>query len=780
MPKVARIVPVACVVAVLIASAGCGDRLQRALGLPNQPPEVQLTSSLVSSGPGEAVHRLSWTASDPDGRVDHFLIAEDPAGDDPVAGGGAATAERTRVLSFRRVPLGAASPADRPARDFRVFAVRAVDDRGALSVPIKRAFFGDNVAPSVRITSPVPSPLYSPYVPPNPVIHWQGSDPDGRHGLPEKYKFKLFRVGPEYPFDEWRRNPDSLRRKFAPTFPGWDSVNWKTTEVQLANLEPWQYYLFVITAIDDQGAYDPLFTQHTNMLSMCVAHPATFGPRISFFQPGFSYTYPSGGYNRDPSRAVRTAVVAGSPVIINWFATPSPGGAVTGYRWALDIATLDDSTKSHGPHDLSHWSDWSMATSASVGPFTGGPGGVPDIHNLYVEARDSNGFISLGWLVIEVVRATFAKDLLIVDDTRMAPDLRVSRPPPSSPDSLQAPSGPWPSAAELDTFLYAVGGVRWRMRPNGTLSPPGVFKGYRFDTLGTRRGLADPTIPLEILGQYRHIIWYVDGTSSLYDFTTLRWMSSPNHVNTLGAWVAAGGRLWAMGGGFGNATNGPWNNPANDSPAGTVYSSQGARPDLIAGRFMYDLAHWRSAFTVKLGLPGVRVERSPFPIGGWDGAPSYALLPAELRPRSPATDPLPPLRGSDFYTQRLDLEYLSLPNEILEPKNPSPRHQHDIQALDTLFVASGALLPEPGPDPAADRIVNPCMTYYHGVENGPVVFSGFAIWSFARPDCERLVDAVLQGIWGLSRQGGTTVAGTRQAPRQPPQPPGPVSVRARR
>ncbi|MBI5710492.1 MAG: hypothetical protein HZC42_09345 [Candidatus Eisenbacteria bacterium] len=780
MRATARIVPAACVVLALLASAGCGNRLQRTLGLPNQSPEVRLTSTLLSSPDDASVsHRLSWTASDPDGRVDRCLIAEDPAGDDPAAGGWAATVERTRVLSFRRVPLGAAAPADRPARDFRVFAVRAVDDRGALSVPVKRAFFGDDVAPSVRITSPVPSPLYSPYVPPNPVIRWQGSDPDGRHGLPEKYKFRLFRLGPDYPFDVWFRDPDSLRRTFAPTFPGWDSVNWKTTEVQLANLEPQQEYLFVITAIDDQGAYDPLFTQSTNMLRMRVADPAAIGPLITLFQPGFNYTYASGGYNTDPSRAVRTAVLAGSPVTVNWFATPLPGSTITGYRWTLDIVSPDDSTRRHGPHDLSHWSAWSMDASVSVGPFAGDAGSVPEIHQLYVEARDSNGFISLGWLVIEVVRPTFARDLLIVDDTRLAPDWRVSRPPASSPDSLQAPHGSWPSAAELDTFLYAVGGVRWRMTPNGTLSPSGVFKGYRFDTLGTRRGLGDPTVPLALLGQYRHIIWYVDGASSMYEMTALGYMSAPNHVNTLGAWVAAGGKLWAMGGGFGNATNGPWNNPVNDL-LGRIYTSQGTRPDLVAGRFMYDLTHWRSAFAVKLGIPGVRIERSPFPIGGWDGAPSYALLPAWLRPRSPATDPLPPLRGSSFYTQSVDLEYLSLPNEILEAKNPSPRHQHDIQALDTLCVASGALLPEPGPDPAVDRFVNPCMTYYHGVDNGPVVFSGFGIWSFARPDCERLVDAVLQGIWGLSRESGTTASGVRQARRQPPQPPGPVSVRTRR
>ena len=45
----------------------------------------------------------------------------------------------------------------------------------------------------------------------------------------------------------------------------------------------------------------------------------------------------------------------------------------------------------------------------------------------------------------------------------------------------------WPAKTELDTFLFARGGVRWRYyQPATQLSPPGVFNGYDFDTLGTR------------------------------------------------------------------------------------------------------------------------------------------------------------------------------------------------------------------------------------------------------------------------------------------------------
>ena len=75
---------------------------------------------------------------------------------------------------------------------------------------------------------------------------------------------------------------------------------------------------------------------------------------------------------------------------------------------------------------------------------------------------------------------------------------------------MDPPAGPWPTAAELDTFLFARGGVPWRSYPAGTLSPPGIFSGYEFDTIGTRGISADGVVPLSLLGQYRHIVWYTD------------------------------------------------------------------------------------------------------------------------------------------------------------------------------------------------------------------------------------------------------------------------------
>jgi hypothetical protein len=108
------------------------------------------------------------------------------------------------------------------------------------------------------------------------------------------------------------------------------------------------------------------------------------------------------------------------------------------------------------------------------------------------------------------------------------------------------------------------------------------------------------------------------------------------------------------------------------------------------------------------------------------------------------------------------MELLTAPNKIGDPKNPSPRHAMDIQALDTLYVATGEVVPHRTPS-GDDAGLYPWMTYYHGAENGSVVFSGFGIWSFKRSQCQQLVDAVLEDMWGLQKSAQGAPAQTRAA-----------------
>jgi hypothetical protein len=287
-------------------------------------------------------------------------------------------------------------------------------------------------------------------------------------------------------------------------------------------------------------------------------------------------------------------------------------------------------------------------------------------------------------------------------------------------------------------------------------------------------------MPLSVLGQYRHIVWLVDASGSRYDtaptsatlpMTTLRYMSMRNRQNTLATWVNQGGELWGLGGGFGNATNAPWNVTANDLNGVRTYTTLVTTlapvPDLTAGRFMYDLAHWRSEFRVFQGF--IRFARydqkDPTSTNprAWPGYPfrdpRYTTLPTQLQSRTPTSDPLslvPYRTNSDYYINNpaysqvgINIEYLTYENEILETVQVTPDSSVEYSALDTLYNAYGTAYSSQMLQ--AGSGVNALMTYYKGSENGSVMFLGSSIWDHRRTQCQGLVDFVLGQMWGMTR-----------------------------
>jgi hypothetical protein len=765
---------------------GCSRSLKTSL-LPNQRPTVRLTSAPVdTTSETFYVYKMNWVGYDPDGRVARFEYVVDPPTRAGVDTPWVTTQRNEQIISFTASKPESMKTAQPRSQGFHVFVIRAVDDRGAHSEPAARAFYSYGIAPTVQIDSPRPSALRVPSVAPAMRIRWSGKDfidPNGTlFEKPVQYKYKLFKRGSGVPWTAWLLEPDSLRRQFAPGFAGWDSTGPEGAQVQYTNLIPNSEYMFVVVSFARSGAYSPIFSLDANVLCFYVGFAGVYGPQLTMYNSFFQFTYPTGGFPSplDPTWAVQLQAPSAQPLTFNWFAVPPEGSDMRRYRWVLDLVNLDDETPRPRQDDWYHWSPWSLGTtSATIGPFSGAGGDTGEVHNFYIEAEDINGLVSLGWIQFRVFRPTFDKPLLIVDDTRYNVDQRARSAPPSSPDSLLSPGGAWPSKSELDTFLHAVGGVRWRMTPNGMLSAPGILRGYRYDTLGTRNGRENPTTPLSLLGHYQHLIWMTDGfgsiwepgeiggppTSSIQPMTTLRYMSGPNRQNTLATWVSQGGRLWALGGGFGNATNGPWNNRINDIHQARVYTSVGSRPDLTPGRFMYDLAHWRSEFR-PLGPVNVTVARydQPDPVpptppvpGGWTGGrfadPRYLDLPVQLAKKDPVTDPIYPYRSyNDFYRGDIFIEFISLENYITELQAPSPQRPDslvEVSTLDTLYLVYG---PVYWPKMLnATEGVNAMMTVYHGADNTELVFSGHDIWNFRRPDCVGLVDFVLNRMWGLQR-----------------------------
>lgn len=715
--------------------AGCAKGLQGSLLL-NERPVVELTLAPASAtNRFHYAYEFKWFGYDPDGRVDHFEYAVDPPS---APGADTAWTATTRFAVTLEFSAGVDDSIGPPTRsiDFHTFVIRAVDARGTPSAPEARSFFSSTVAPTVQILSPIPTALATVRVPPTTRITWEGRDPDGVNTqVPVKYKWILLSASSEFPVERALLDPDSLRRFYAPHFTGWDSTDAETRSVQLLNLAPGATYIFAVVAFDEAGAWSPAFSLNTNMLRLRADFATSLGPKITVSNNVFTFTYPSGGYSLDPNREVAYDVLPGRTTFITWSAEAGPGANVSSYRWKLD-GDVTDETPRADDQDLEHWSTPSaLVTRADLGPFGSG-----EVHRFYLEVEDNNGNRSLGIVRINVLsfETSFSQDLLIVDDTRLLGDqlapLGCTRPP----------TGTWPTAAELDTFLYARGGAAWLCYPSGTVTTPGLFAAYTFDTTGTTTGV----FPFATLARYKHVIWIVDSRSALNGgsifggndaMTSLRRMNDRTSLNTLAAYVESGGKLWLLGGGAGYAAAIAY---------GRINTPGGATFNLSEGMFLNELVGWRSQFRVGTANPFITQSarlRTDDP-----NAPSYATLPPAFRAKTPATDPFPPNRigqsPSLFYRTVLDVEYLSSPNHVTEPSPDDPSVQ--VAVLDTLYKVAGIGLPAP-----SQNFENVVMTHFRGGQGGEILFSGFSIWDYRRSDEQQLVDLVLRDLWGLVPRG---------------------------
>lgn len=760
--------------AALIAAWGCNKKPNVPIVIGNRSPEVRITSApLDTTARNYYVITLNWIGFDPDGRVDHFLLAIDPPKDPGSDTLWETTTENQTTRSFPS-PLPDRRDITRSS-DFHVFVIKAVDNLGAVSPPVARAFWSYTVAPRVEVRVPRANSLVTYNMPPAMLFRWEGFDDDGVFTQkPVQYKFKMLDDGTEVTLETIRTSgPDSVRRYYAPRhWAGWDSVGGDTTEKQFAGLDPGKQYVFVVVAFDEAGAHSPIFSFNTNMIQLVVTYSGAQNPIIGLFNDFFLYEYLLGAWrpgdiNYEIPLEVPAALSPEDRLTFNWYAHPlldregNPlGGPIRSYRWAVDIVDLEDETPRSNQNDLAHWSQKNtLVTSCRIGPYYGG-----QVHKFYLEVEDINNLKSLGVVRFTTVRATFDKPLLIVNDTRLLLDEKSS-----GQSCVKRPIGNWPAAAELDTFLYAVGGKPWKCYPpvNGQtqLSSPGIFNGYEFDTLGTRLGIADLSIRLSRLGQYRHVLWLTDGVGALNDNsgsdvansqTSMRYMNDFRQANTLATYVRQGGLVWLAGGGAATAAlinfDRGLNNNTQPKPATTTFRF--TDNELIPGRFIYDQAHWRSEFksfklnggTIKRYLG--RFETNP---GGNPDIHGYQTLPAVMEIKKPATDPFPPNRAttptSVFYRTQLDIEFLSGANEILEDLNSGPLE--DFQStLDTLYKATASTLQ---PDTGRDALQSVVMTYYHGLDNTPLIVTGFPFWNYQRKNCKELTDFVLQKLWRFRR-----------------------------
>ena len=721
--------------------------------MPDEPPTVTLTSGPVDtvSAPQSWLVDIAWTASDPDGRIDHYEYAIDPPRAKQVRFGQAETAwvsthETHVVARFRATHPDSVGPGA-TASDFHVFVLRAIDDRHVASPTVVRAFYAYTIAPDVRFTDPAPNVLLRAKVG-NPFrLSWTGNDPDGA-GTNQPVAYRLRFLSLADPGNTlFLSDPDSLRRVAMQTnWADWRTVAGDTTSILVnqAELQAGTYWLVAIVAVDQAGATTPYLMTDRNLLAFEVL--SNGGPSVHVFSPFIDYTTPPASQAFSP----QVEVPAGQSLSFNLEGIASAGRHITGTRWALDIASLDDETpRSNEDTDLAHWSKLHAGVSTAAFSITGD-------HQLAVETFDDLGASAILLVRLSAIVIPLDHDLLVVDDTRLEVDK-------FSGGCSNLYTQPWPSRAEMDTFLFARGGVPWRCarNPADALSPPGLLAGYSFDTLGTRLGLENPAsaVSFDRLSRYRHVLWLLDQKSAqnlpsydhgLFPITTLYAMCTAGRANVLAEYVRSGGQVWLAGGGAAYASLISFNSKRNDT-CGVVFANDAG--ELVPGRLMFDEAHVRSAIGVE--PTSAEPARSAAARGGWSGhgpdgtlsAPDYSRLPAQLHLKIPDTDPIPPTRlafqGSLFYRANAGNEFVVAPNSIVENFGPSGGERLE-SALDTLYeVSSTQLCVSPAP----------AMLYYHGRENTPFVFTGFDLWSWSRADCQALVDFVLGDIWKLPKSG---------------------------
>ena len=782
----------------LIAAAGCTPKVVNPKQ--NVRPLIELTRAPYNESTRfEYAYRMNWLGYDPDGRVDHYLYAIDPPAATPQKPepdtAWVQTDKSERLIDFSATQIDDSKPGVHGASDFHTFVVKAIDNGGLggplQSAPLVRSFFTYTVAPTVQILDPVPHDGYRVYVTPAVRISWTGSDDDGilDNQKPVKYKYILLTKNTPINFQTALQYPDSVRAYYAArNWAGWDSTTADTTSKLYTNLVVGSDYMFVVIAFDEAGAYSPVFSQNSNMLNMRVTFAAQGGPLITIFNDFVFYHFDQGVYSTEEKYQIKVEVPAGEKITFHWFAEipPGSGASLRGFRWAVDIEDVSDNTpRTNEATDWKHWSQESGdATSATIGPFGGG-----EVHYFYLEAIDTNGLRSLAVVRITSVQSDLTQDLLIVDDTRLKPDQLAAGGCTKPPSGY----GRWPSAAEADTFLYAKGGYAWRCYPAGTISRPGLFDGYPFDTTGTRTGTGETRISLAQLGHYKHVIWLTDltlGANSNLNpgheppRTALRFMSEAGHANSISAYLRQGGQVWLAGGGIASATLLDFNQTSNDhtlpAPGITFTSDPHETPnvplELQPGRFMYDVAHWQSQIKeTATVLSGLYRYLGRFEAPGHTVPLKYRNLPTSMRFRSLALgDSLPPQRfASDYFLNQpiTDLEYLSKANRIVEDVDPSPLGIDEQSTMDTLYYATGSSLVD-----TSYNDYDVCMTVYDGpAYPHPIIFTGFNLWFWTKSDCRALIDAVVHDMWGYSRAASSprpqVVAGaSRAAARAAPAP----------
>lgn len=119
-----------------------------------------------------------------------------------------------------------------------------------------------DIAPTVTITQPVPSPFFTQTLRSDFTVAWRSHDPDGPGSTVKSYRYRL--ISQHDPiFQDALVHPDILLGD-SPGFVGWTKVDGRVGSADFHGVAPGSY-LFAITAMDRWGVWDPGFEHERNL-----------------------------------------------------------------------------------------------------------------------------------------------------------------------------------------------------------------------------------------------------------------------------------------------------------------------------------------------------------------------------------------------------------------------------------------------------------------------------------------------------------------------------------
>ncbi len=498
----------------LTALGACEPQGSNGTALPNQAPRISLSSGPLHLDPNTnyRVH-FFWNGFDPDGRISHFqyLITHDGTTGSLLIDeniyetldelgyewSDVQAHDSTFIVSADSIPQPEENPADSIYiygnrflfRAQHTFFIRAVDEEGLCSaLPKYRSFTATNIAPTVKIVFPSDLGGVGGYdgMPSDIFFRWSGIDSvgDGTVIEPDSTRFALLRRG-ELGLDLQSEGsilsfPDSTWT----IWRGWNDIDSLNAEIGgkkalVEDLPPTSsgegqgYYLFLVQAKDEAGAITSHFVDGQNLRKLRV---------ISNLKPIMVVRERSLGTNFTRTNQIFDYSVAeDQPLILSWSASAAEyGSEITGYRFGWDL--LD-------PSNDEEWSAWSQSNTSSSTSFPGGT------HSFYVEARDYSGTIIRVIYRFTVVPFTMTEELLFIDDYDNS---RVTNPLQGWPLGPDFTWGTFPHDQRAHMAWW------WNLLEgyDGYIAPRDFF----------RVNIVDKKPYIEILGQYRRVIWEVRET----------------------------------------------------------------------------------------------------------------------------------------------------------------------------------------------------------------------------------------------------------------------------